>query len=114
MPGDTREAHSAAADSVEDSTRAPGAPHACRGFLAPVLPTPAGIAGSTWHLRSDSPNLHALPPSRAGFPYSTDPTPHHTMSTNAHGPNEFLHIPMGKELTCRVAAMLQDHLPAQS
>jgi len=30
--------------------------------------------------------------------------------SNAHGPNEFLHIPMGKRLTACVATVLQDHL----
>ena len=30
--------------------------------------------------------------------------------SNAHGPNEFLHIPMGKKLTASVAMVLQDHL----
>jgi len=30
--------------------------------------------------------------------------------SNAHGPNEFLHIPMGKRLTASVAMVLQDHL----
>jgi acetylornithine deacetylase/succinyl-diaminopimelate desuccinylase-like protein len=34
--------------------------------------------------------------------------------SNAHGPNEFLHIPMGKRLTCCVANMLADHLRARS
>jgi acetylornithine deacetylase/succinyl-diaminopimelate desuccinylase-like protein len=29
--------------------------------------------------------------------------------SNAHGPNEFLHIPMGKKLTCCVAQVLADH-----
>jgi acetylornithine deacetylase/succinyl-diaminopimelate desuccinylase-like protein len=29
--------------------------------------------------------------------------------SNAHGPNEFLHIPTGKKLTCCVAHMLADH-----
>jgi acetylornithine deacetylase/succinyl-diaminopimelate desuccinylase-like protein len=29
--------------------------------------------------------------------------------SNAHGPNEFLHIPMGKKLTCCVAQVLEDH-----
>jgi acetylornithine deacetylase/succinyl-diaminopimelate desuccinylase-like protein len=29
--------------------------------------------------------------------------------SNAHGPNEFLHIPMGKRLTCCVAQVLEDH-----
>ncbi|MEO6595044.1 MAG: M20 family metallopeptidase [Planctomycetota bacterium] len=30
--------------------------------------------------------------------------------SNAHGPNEFLHIPMGKRLTASVAMVLQEHL----
>lgn len=30
--------------------------------------------------------------------------------SNAHGPNEFLHIPMGKKLTASVAVVLQEHL----
>ena len=30
--------------------------------------------------------------------------------SNAHGPNEFLHIPCGKRLTCCVAQVLEDHL----
>ncbi len=30
-------------------------------------------------------------------------------SSNAHGPNEFLHIPTGKKLTCCVAQVLEDH-----
>jgi acetylornithine deacetylase/succinyl-diaminopimelate desuccinylase-like protein len=30
--------------------------------------------------------------------------------SNAHGPNEFLHIPMGKKLTACVAMVLQQHL----
>ncbi len=30
--------------------------------------------------------------------------------SNAHGPNEFLHIPTGKKLTCCVAQLLSDHL----
>ncbi|MCA8957075.1 MAG: M20 family metallopeptidase [Planctomycetes bacterium] len=34
--------------------------------------------------------------------------------SNAHGPNEFLHIPMGKRLTCCVAQLLADHLAASS
>ena len=34
--------------------------------------------------------------------------------SNAHGPNEFLHIPMGKRLTCCVAQLLTDHLAAHS
>jgi acetylornithine deacetylase/succinyl-diaminopimelate desuccinylase-like protein len=29
--------------------------------------------------------------------------------SNAHGPNEFLHIPMAKRLTCCVAQVLEDH-----
>jgi acetylornithine deacetylase/succinyl-diaminopimelate desuccinylase-like protein len=29
--------------------------------------------------------------------------------SNAHGPNEFLHIPMGKKLTACVASVLADH-----
>ncbi len=29
--------------------------------------------------------------------------------SNAHGPNEFLHIPTGKKLTCCVAQVLEDH-----
>ena len=29
---------------------------------------------------------------------------------NAHGPNEFLHIPTAKKLTCCVAKVLADHL----
>ena len=29
--------------------------------------------------------------------------------SNAHGPNEFLHIPAGKRLTCCVAQVLEDH-----
>ena len=29
--------------------------------------------------------------------------------SNAHGPNEFLHVPTGKALTCSVAAVLADH-----
>ena len=31
-------------------------------------------------------------------------------NSNAHGPNEFLHIPMGKRLTGCVAMVLQEHL----
>ncbi|HEX9794800.1 MAG TPA: M20/M25/M40 family metallo-hydrolase [Planctomycetota bacterium] len=30
--------------------------------------------------------------------------------SNAHGPNEFLHVPTGKKLTCCVAEVLQAHL----
>jgi acetylornithine deacetylase/succinyl-diaminopimelate desuccinylase-like protein len=29
--------------------------------------------------------------------------------SNAHGPNEFLHIPTGKRVTCCVAQVLHDH-----
>jgi acetylornithine deacetylase/succinyl-diaminopimelate desuccinylase-like protein len=29
--------------------------------------------------------------------------------SNAHGPNEFLHIPTGKKLTCCVAQVVADH-----
>ena len=29
--------------------------------------------------------------------------------SNAHGPNEFLHIPTGKKLTCCVASVIADH-----
>jgi acetylornithine deacetylase/succinyl-diaminopimelate desuccinylase-like protein len=29
--------------------------------------------------------------------------------SNAHGPNEFLHVPMGKKLTCCVAQVIADH-----
>ena len=31
-------------------------------------------------------------------------------SSNAHGPNEFLHIPTGKKLTAAVASVIADHL----
>jgi acetylornithine deacetylase/succinyl-diaminopimelate desuccinylase-like protein len=31
-------------------------------------------------------------------------------ASNAHGPNEFLHVPTGKKLTCCVAQVLSDHL----
>ena len=31
-------------------------------------------------------------------------------NSNAHGPNEFLHIEKGKKLTCCVAQVLEDHL----
>ncbi len=31
-------------------------------------------------------------------------------ASNAHGPNEFLHIPTAKKLTCVVAQILEDHL----
>lgn len=34
--------------------------------------------------------------------------------SNAHGPNEFLHIPMAKKLTCCVADILRDHHRARS
>ena len=30
-------------------------------------------------------------------------------NSNAHGPNEFLHIPCGKNVTCCVASVLADH-----
>ncbi len=30
-------------------------------------------------------------------------------ASNAHGPNEFLHVPMAKRLTACVAAVLADH-----
>jgi len=30
-------------------------------------------------------------------------------NSNAHGPNEFLHIPMGKKLTACVANIINDH-----
>ena len=30
-------------------------------------------------------------------------------NSNAHGPNEFLHIQKGKKLTCCVAGVLEDH-----
>ena len=29
--------------------------------------------------------------------------------SNAHGPNEFLHIPTGKKLTCCVAEIIAQH-----
>jgi len=29
--------------------------------------------------------------------------------SNAHGPNEFLHIPYAKKLTCCVTSVLADH-----
>jgi acetylornithine deacetylase/succinyl-diaminopimelate desuccinylase-like protein len=29
--------------------------------------------------------------------------------SNAHGPNEFLHLPTGKKLTCCVASVIADH-----
>jgi acetylornithine deacetylase/succinyl-diaminopimelate desuccinylase-like protein len=32
---------------------------------------------------------------------------------NAHGPNEFLHIPSAKRLTCAVARVLEAHAEAQ-
>ena len=31
-------------------------------------------------------------------------------NSNAHGPNEFLHIEKGKKLTCCVAQVLEDHM----
>jgi len=31
-------------------------------------------------------------------------------NSNAHGPNEFLHIEMGKKLTCCVAQVLEDQM----
>ena len=31
-------------------------------------------------------------------------------ASNAHGPNEFLHIDCGKKLTCCVAQVIEDHL----
>ena len=34
--------------------------------------------------------------------------------SNAHGPNEFLHIPCGKKLTSCVASVLADHFTATS
>jgi acetylornithine deacetylase/succinyl-diaminopimelate desuccinylase-like protein len=34
--------------------------------------------------------------------------------SNAHGPNEFLHIPTGKRLTASVASVLADHFRATS
>jgi acetylornithine deacetylase/succinyl-diaminopimelate desuccinylase-like protein len=34
-------------------------------------------------------------------------------NSNAHGPNEFLHIPTGKKLTCCVAHVLADHFGAK-
>ena len=34
-------------------------------------------------------------------------------ASNAHGPNEFLDIPMGKKLTCCVASVLEDHFTAK-
>jgi len=33
--------------------------------------------------------------------------------SNAHGPNEFLHIETGKRLTCCVAQVLEDHFKRQ-
>ena len=32
--------------------------------------------------------------------------------SNAHGPNEFLHIPMGKKVTACVARVIADHCAA--
>jgi di/tripeptidase len=34
--------------------------------------------------------------------------------SNAHGPNEFLHIPTGKKLTMCVAKVVADHLVANA
>ncbi len=34
-------------------------------------------------------------------------------ASNAHGPNEFLHIPTGKKLTACVANMIADHFKRQ-
>ena len=31
--------------------------------------------------------------------------------SNAHGPNEFLHIPTGKRVTMAVASIIADHTP---
>jgi acetylornithine deacetylase/succinyl-diaminopimelate desuccinylase-like protein len=33
--------------------------------------------------------------------------------SNAHGPNEFLHIPTGKKLTCAVASVIADQFQAR-
>ena len=33
--------------------------------------------------------------------------------SNAHGPNEFLDVPLGKKLTCCVASVLADHYRAE-
>jgi acetylornithine deacetylase/succinyl-diaminopimelate desuccinylase-like protein len=33
--------------------------------------------------------------------------------SNAHGPNEFLHLPTAKKLTCCVAQVIADHIKAQ-
>jgi acetylornithine deacetylase/succinyl-diaminopimelate desuccinylase-like protein len=32
--------------------------------------------------------------------------------SNAHGPNEFLHLPTAKKLTCCVAQVIADHVRA--
>ena len=34
--------------------------------------------------------------------------------SNAHGPNEFLHVPSAEKLTCCVAQVLRDHQRARS
>lgn len=34
-------------------------------------------------------------------------------NSNAHGPNEFLHVPTGKKLTCCVAQVIADHFERQ-
>jgi di/tripeptidase len=34
--------------------------------------------------------------------------------SNAHGPNEFLHIPTAKRLTCCTSKILADHFKATS
>jgi di/tripeptidase len=33
--------------------------------------------------------------------------------SNAHGPNEFLHVPTGKKLTGSVASVIADHFARQ-
>ncbi|RKZ06566.1 peptidase M20, partial [bacterium] len=35
-------------------------------------------------------------------------------SSNAHGPNEFLHISCGKRVTCCVASVIADHFNRES
>jgi acetylornithine deacetylase/succinyl-diaminopimelate desuccinylase-like protein len=35
-------------------------------------------------------------------------------NSNAHGPNEFLHIPMGKKLTCCIAEVIEKHFTRQT
>ena len=35
-------------------------------------------------------------------------------ASNAHGPNEFLHVPMGKKVTQCVAQVLTDHFEHKS